>query len=257
MPEICPVVPADAVPKIKTAPAMMMAAPRTNLSRGRRNMLASSVDPPNRQTEGSIPDLDRTSALRSRSLSDQPQRSDLHSLNPCPMCGHPSPGQPRNLSYRLCRVEPPGLVDKGNVAARIPEAATRGSKNKLRTCSKFCQSLFRAKNWGHPFCRVAPEPICDPRMRAAMCRAGPLVVVRGRGAGERRRPIARETVAAREREFLVQRHVDVQVVPADAGAEVEVERGGPRLVDRRRVGRPECDGLGAIADERAVRAEAD
>src|SRR5256885_2651838 len=53
-PESCPVVPDQAVPKRKTAPARTKAAPRT--LRGRKDMLASSVDPLSRQNKGFIPE---------------------------------------------------------------------------------------------------------------------------------------------------------------------------------------------------------
>src|SRR6185503_18815682 len=101
-PESCPVVPAHAVPKTKMALAMRMAAPRTKLSRGRRNMFASSVDPPNCQTEGFIPEqigpqpFDLDLSVRPRSRGAQPF------LDPCPG-GHPSPGLRRISTYRLCR----------------------------------------------------------------------------------------------------------------------------------------------------------
>src|SRR4051794_21957728 len=95
-------------------------------------------------------------------------------------------------------------------------------------------------------------PSSKPRGRNGPPCPALLEVVRGRSAGERRRTIAREKVSAREGELLVERHVDVQIVPANTRAQAEVEGRGADLVDRDRRRRSKDRVLRAIVHQRAV-----
>ena len=148
------------------APAMTMAAPRTNLSRGRRSMvrlLCGSTELPIRGS--SAPSLCRSRISALRPNSRRTLSFDTVPSSPRPL-GRPSPGQPRNLLdtgyvvFHSLVSQPCGLHG--------PELPSRNTLyiEEVRYALEMLSTLFSTKQKGATRLRMAPDFLPRPSPRA-------------------------------------------------------------------------------------------